>query len=124
MGFDKGIITPPLIAAVRRTLMAVRCVLWDFGETLVDQDWMLNAPDEYPKWSDAWVAVARGELEEAWNLGHVDCDMVASRVAKRLGMSLADAVAHIQLCCSRIRFFSRPLLSPGAAACFRRRSSQ
>ena len=88
--------------------MAVRCVLWDFGDTLVDQDWMLNAPDEYPKWSDAWVAVARGELEEAWNLGHVDCDMVASRVAKRLGMSLADAVAHIQLCCSRIRFFPGP----------------
>ena len=91
--------------------MAVRCILWDFGDTLVDQDWMLKAPETYPGWSKAWVEIARGENEERWNLGEITCDDVASQIARRLGMSLAEAIAHIQLCCSSVRFFEAPLMA-------------
>ena len=60
---------------------------------------------------EAWVQVARGEHEEAGNLADITCDFAASRVAGRLGMALADAMDHVQLSCSRIRFFEAPLFS-------------
>ena len=85
--------------------MATRCVLWDFGDTLVDQDWMLAAPEGFPDWPKAWAEVARGELEGPWNLGEVGCEDIARRVAGLLGMSLPDTMAHIQKCCSSIRIF-------------------
>ena len=44
-----------LIRNVRWTIMTIRHVLWDFGDTLVDQDWMLRPPEAYPNWPQAWV---------------------------------------------------------------------
>ena len=85
--------------------MATRCVLWDFGDTLVDQDWMLAPPEGVPGWAEAWAEVARGSLEDPWNLGEVSCEEVARPVAGLVGMSVPDAMAHIQHCCSSIRFF-------------------
>ncbi|MDJ0789733.1 MAG: hypothetical protein QNK05_23300 [Myxococcota bacterium] len=89
--------------------MALSCVLWDFGDTLADQDWMLQAPTEVPEWPDAWSAVARGELEDRWNRGEADLDDVVAEVARRLPMSEADVHEHVRFCCSRIRFFDLPL---------------
>jgi len=89
--------------------MTIRYVLWDFGDTLVDQDWMLRPPETFPDWPQAWVEVARGDLEHAWNLGDVTCEDIAQRVSNLLGMPLPATMDHIQYCCSNIRFFDAVL---------------
>ena len=85
--------------------MTIRYVLWDFGDTLVDQTWMLQAPDGFAAWPRVWRDIAFGELEGPWNLGEVDCETVADQVAKALRMSLPATLAHIRECCANIRFF-------------------
>jgi beta-phosphoglucomutase-like phosphatase (HAD superfamily) len=85
--------------------MTARCILWDFGDTLVDQDWMLTPPEAFPDWPKAWVEAARGELEKPWCLGEVTYEDIADRVATLLGMPLADTLDHIRRCCTNIRFF-------------------
>jgi phosphoglycolate phosphatase-like HAD superfamily hydrolase len=85
--------------------MTTRCILWDFGGTLADQNWMLMPPDEFPDWPKAWREVARGELEEPWCLGKVTCEDIANRIAELLKMPKADTMDHIRRCCSNVRFF-------------------
>lgn len=85
--------------------MITRCILWDFGGTLADQDWMLMPPDGFPDWPAAWGKVARGELEEPWCLGEVTCKDIANKVAELLRMPVADTLDHIRRCCANIRFF-------------------
>ena len=88
--------------------MTTRCVLWDFGDTLVEQDWMLTPPDGIPDWPAAWLEIARGANEQPWNLGEVGTETIASGVAERLDMPLVDAMRHIDRCCRGIRFFDAP----------------
>ncbi len=90
---------------VRQAKVTTRCILWDFGDTLVGQDWMLTPPDAFPDWPEAWVEAARGELEEPWMLGEATCEDIANRVAQLLAMSLSDTMNHIRHCCTSIRFF-------------------
>ena len=89
--------------------MPITSILWDFGGTLADQDWMLTPPDGFPNWPEAWAESARGEREEAWNLGEVTCEEIAGRVAAGLGMPLGHTLDHIRRCCSSIRFFDAVL---------------
>ena len=91
--------------------MTTRYILWDFGDTLVDQDWMLRAPENFPDWPQAWTEVARGSAEHAWYVNEVTCEDIAARVSKLLGMPVADAMKHIRHCCSNIRFFDSVLIA-------------
>jgi beta-phosphoglucomutase-like phosphatase (HAD superfamily) len=85
--------------------MALRCVLWDFGNTLVDQDWMLTPHQAVAEWPEVWTAVARSDLEATWCLGEMTCEDMAHRISEQIGLSVADTMAHIRYCCSNIRFF-------------------
>ena len=89
--------------------MSLRFVLWDFGDTLVDQDWMLRAPEGFPDWPQAWVEAARGEDEDAWYLNEVSCEDIARRVSGLLGMPPAATMDHIRHCCLNVRFFDAVL---------------
>ena len=40
--------------------MKTEFILWDFGDTLVDQDWMLRAPESFPNGLETRGSVARG----------------------------------------------------------------
>ena len=88
--------------------MTLRYVLWDFGDTLVDQDWMLTAPEGYPDWPEAWCEAARGDTADAWYRNELSCEDIARRVSESLGMPLADTMNHIRRCCGDLRFFERP----------------
>lgn len=85
--------------------MTLRYLLWDFGDTLVDQDWMLQAPEGYSGWPRAWTEVARGDDEEAWYRNEVTCEQIAQGVSDSLGMPLASVMKHIQHCCTKVDFF-------------------
>ena len=95
--------------------MAIRYVLWDFGDTLVDQDWMLTPPDDYPGWPEAWAEAARGKLEVDWYVNKLTCEDIARRVSELLGIEMSATMAHIRSCCSNIRFFEETLKT--ALAC-------
>ena len=85
--------------------MAIRCILWDFGDTLVHQDWMLTPHHAFPDWPKAWIEAARGDLQEPWMLGEVTCEDIASRVSTLLDRPLSETMAHIRHCCRSVRFF-------------------
>ena len=91
--------------------MTTRFILWDFGDTLVDQDWMLRAPEKFPDWPQAWTEVARGSSEHAWYVNEVTCEDIAEGVSKLLGMSVTDAMEHIRYCCTNIRFFDSVMIA-------------
>ena len=89
--------------------MALRCVLWDFGDTLVDERWMRIAPAGFPDWSAVWVDVITPEFALAWDTGEIGVADVVGRVAERLQMPFDEAMAHAEWCCSQIRFFAKPM---------------
>ena len=88
--------------------MALKCVLWDFGDTLVDERFMRQSPPTVPQWGAAWAEVVSGNTAEAWDRGDVDRRQIVAAVAKRLSLSEEETLAHVRWCCSRIRFFELP----------------
>ena len=51
--------------------MTYAVLLWDFGDTLVDERWMRRAPAGVPAWEAAWTSVM-DDLADDWNVGAVD----------------------------------------------------
>jgi hypothetical protein len=88
--------------------VTLACVLWDFGDTLADERWMLEAPDGCPDWPRAWSELAGGALADRWNRGEIGDRAVIAAVAERLGMPEGDVRSHVQRCCERIRFLELP----------------
>ena len=88
--------------------MTLRCVLWDFGDTLVDERWMRRAPVGVPQWSEIWPSVVSGELAERWNIGAATLADVVDAVVGRLPMTRAEVLEHVRACCASIEFFAAP----------------
>jgi FMN phosphatase YigB (HAD superfamily) len=76
-------------------------LLWDFGDTLVDERWMRHAPAGVPGWEEAWSATM-ADLADAWNVGATSSAAVYAALAERTGMALTDVEAHAQACCRQI----------------------
>ena len=89
--------------------MAIRGVLWDFGNTLADQDWLLRPSPTLPGWGEAWIEVARGADEEAWYRGELTSEEIATKVAGRLAAPTEAVLAHMKECCAHISFFPASL---------------
>lgn len=87
----------------------LKCVLWDFGDTLVDERWMLAPLPGVPAWPAVWSRVAGGELAEAWNLGRISIPTVVDALAAELGIAAELVREHMRRCCERIEFFDAPL---------------
>jgi FMN phosphatase YigB (HAD superfamily) len=83
--------------------MAPEVLLWDFGDTLVDERWMRRCPDACPGWEDAWTAVM-ADLADRWNVGAVRSPEVFAAVAARTGMTSRDVESHARDCCGRLAF--------------------
>lgn len=85
--------------------MATRVVLWDFGDTLVDQHWMLQAPDSFPEWPQHWQRVLDESTAEAWFLGELKTEDIAQRMADSTGISFADVMQHMRAASKRVHFY-------------------
>ena len=86
----------------------LKCVLWDFGDTLVDERWMQRCPPTVPQWRDVWLRHVVDGVSEAWMVGELDMPTLAAQLAAQLPMS-ADAVrAHCDACCAQIAFYAEP----------------
>jgi FMN phosphatase YigB (HAD superfamily) len=83
--------------------VAARVLLWDFGDTLVDERWMHQAPVACPDWPSAWLDVM-STLAEDWNVGRVRERDVFDALSARTGLSLGAIERHAVACCESIRF--------------------
>jgi hypothetical protein len=88
--------------------MAIRALLWDFGDTLVDERWMQAQMDGAPSWPDLYREFsAKSDLADRWNIGAATLDEVASSFAARLGVDAVRVRRHMEDCCKRVSFFPR-----------------
>jgi FMN phosphatase YigB (HAD superfamily) len=78
-------------------------VLWDFGDTLVDERWMRRTPPSCPTWESVWVETM-DELADEWNVGRLSARDVYSALAARSGLSIDDVEAHAIACCRQLTF--------------------
>jgi hypothetical protein len=83
----------------------VRFLLWDFGDTLVDERFLWVCPPGVPGWTDCYRTIVAGEFGARWNSGAATSSELAMEMAPRLGMLTKSVRAHIVRCCGRIRFF-------------------
>jgi FMN phosphatase YigB (HAD superfamily) len=78
-------------------------VLWDFGDTLVDERWMRRPHESCPTWEAVWVEVM-DELADEWNVGAVGAEEVFAALAEATGMSRLQVEAHVRACCAQLSF--------------------
>jgi hypothetical protein len=76
-------------------------LLWDFGDTLVDERWMLRAPASCPGWSSAWTEVMRLHAND-WDVGRLHEGDVFAALAERTGMPVDAVERHADDCCRSI----------------------
>ena len=78
-------------------------LLWDFGDTLVDERWMLAPPVGISGWRDAWIAVMATHADD-WNRGAVSAHDVFAALADETGMTAAAVEVHAHACCRTLGF--------------------
>jgi FMN phosphatase YigB (HAD superfamily) len=83
----------------------VRYLLWDFGDTLVDERFLWVCPPGFPDWSACYRALGSGEFGDRWNRGTASLDDLVEELSARLGMSRDNVLEHVHRCCREIRFF-------------------
>jgi len=89
-------------------LPAVEAVLWDFGDTLADERWMLAPMAGQPAWPDLYLArCGEGELGSLWNRGLKTAREVAAALGAELGVDGALVFEHMQACSRQVRLYPR-----------------
>jgi FMN phosphatase YigB (HAD superfamily) len=83
--------------------VTIAVVLWDFGDTLVDERWMLQAPPDFAEWPTAWTDVVT-ERAHDWNIGRLTEADIFRELADRTRMTLPEIESHAAACCRSIRF--------------------
>jgi hypothetical protein len=101
----------------------VAVLLWDFGDTLVDERWMRQAPAECPDWSNAWNE-AMETCADDWNIGRASERDVFAEMSRRTGLSIDFVERHAEACCRSITFHPftwrvelPPVLRTGGLSC-------
>ena len=85
-------------------------ILWDFGDTLADQTWMLECPEGIGQWSEVFMEqIWHGELGLYWNCGTVSVDEVAVALSEIVEVDVSLLLNHFRKCCRQIRFFWEPM---------------
>lgn len=81
--------------------MPIRCLLWDFGDTLCDERFIWGSGPEwmavYETFDDGWA--------DAWNTGEMNVTEFAGKASEYIALSPDEIVSHMVDCCSRINFF-------------------
>jgi hypothetical protein len=71
----------------------VRCLLWDFGNTLCDE---LSLWRVSPEWMELYQSFGDEDgIGAAWSLGNLDTHEVVAKLAQRMTLSEAEIHAHL-----------------------------
>ena len=81
---------------------SVRCLLWDFGDTLCDERFIWSAG---PEWMEIYRTFDDGGLGNAWNLGKIDTTQFAEELSSRLEYSTDYIVSFMEERCKHIEFY-------------------
>jgi phosphoglycolate phosphatase-like HAD superfamily hydrolase len=84
-------------------VVAAAELLWDFGDTLVDERWMRTPPVGCPTWEAAWLEVMAHSADR-WNLGAVTSTKIFDALSVRTGMAREQVEAHARRCCEQLVF--------------------
>jgi hypothetical protein len=82
----------------------VRYLLWDFGDTLVDQRWMWPSPEGVPGWTARYAALADNQIDERWNLGEMTTEDLMVLFAAEIGSEPELLMAHCAARCLDVQF--------------------
>lgn len=91
-------------------------VLWDFGDTLVDERWMRRSPPSCPNWESVWVGVM-SDLADLWNVAELSSADVYAVLAQRSGLSVDEVAGHAAACCENLMFHSAAWAAASARLC-------
>jgi len=83
--------------------MTASVLLWDFGDTLVDERWMLRSPSSCPEWPNIWADVMRVHADD-WNVGRITEGEIFAALSEESRLSLTEVERHVQHCCDTITF--------------------
>jgi len=72
--------------------MHVRCLLWDFGDTLCDE---LSLWRVSPEWMEVYRSFDDG-LGAAWSLGDLDTRGFVAELARRMPLTEVEILAHLR----------------------------
>ena len=78
-------------------------LLWDFGDTLVDERWMQQSPADCREWPEAWADVM-GLHAPDWNTGRATERVIFDALSARTGLTVEAVERHAVECCRSIRF--------------------
>jgi FMN phosphatase YigB (HAD superfamily) len=88
------------------SVRSLQAVLWDFGDTLADETWMLAPLPGVADWPAAYGRIlGGGDLADRWNLGLATAAEVADELAAGLGTPGARVLAHMRRCCGEVVFY-------------------
>jgi phosphoglycolate phosphatase-like HAD superfamily hydrolase len=80
-------------------------LLWDFGDTLVDERWMHRAPAHCSAWARAWTDTM-ALLADDWDAGRLRERAVFEALAERTGLGVDEVEQHAATCCNAIEYHS------------------
>jgi phosphoglycolate phosphatase-like HAD superfamily hydrolase len=87
--------------------MPIKFILWDFGDTLADENWMLAPMAGAPNWPKLYrERVGGAALGQLWNRGAISTREVAAELAGALGVEIDAIITHMDTCSRQVRFFS------------------
>jgi hypothetical protein len=98
--------------------MNLQAVLWDFGDTLADERWMLAPLDGAPDWPATYRQVLDGgDLADRWNSGAATSAEVAQVFGEALGVPAERILGHMRACCLNVCLYADVMaLAAGLAA--------
>ena len=80
----------------------IRCLLWDFGDTLCDEKFIWNSG---PAWMEVYKTFDGYGPGAMWNLGQLDTRQFATELSKSMNRCVDSIVAHLTERCRHIEFF-------------------
>lgn len=83
--------------------MKIKCLLWDFGNTLCDEQFIWSSG---PQWEAAY-RLRDEDLAEAWNTGRIGDLEFASSLTRYIDMSPLNILAHMRDRCNHVEFYDR-----------------
>lgn len=81
--------------------MGIKCLLWDFGDTLCDERFIWSSG---PQWEAAYK-LCDEDLAEAWNTGGIDDLEFAHGLTPYIALSPQDILAHMRERCNHVEFY-------------------
>jgi phosphoglycolate phosphatase-like HAD superfamily hydrolase len=88
--------------------MEIEAILWDFGDTLVDETWMLAPLEGVPRWPETYRGLlGDNALARQWNAGAITSLDVARAFGRELGVAPERLLKHMEWCSRNIAFYPR-----------------